>query len=168
MGFNSGFKCLIVYVKITECCLLVLSVCNKQIVSYLHVTRMWCLQVGHEKRPFYTIEMEHNNFKQIGDRMYQFVGKFKLYGTILGVFIDSQTVWLVWARDAFEMLHMWECFVASSGRKKGYNNECFRYTRVPKLTPNIAPCGVTLSSTCRCTEFHRVKNANLRHPSAMC
>ena len=22
--------------------------------------------------------------------------------------------------------------------------------------------------TCRCTEFHRVKNANLRHPSAMC
>jgi len=33
---------------------------------------------------------------------------------------------------------------------------------------NIAPCGVALRRTCRCTEFHRVKNANLRHPSAMC
>ena len=30
------------------------------------------------------------------------------------------------------------------------------------------PCGVALRRTCRCTEFHRVKNANLRHPSAMC
>jgi len=27
---------------------------------------------------------------------------------------------------------------------------------------------VVLRRTCRCTEFHRVKNANLRHPSAMC
>ena len=27
---------------------------------------------------------------------------------------------------------------------------------------------VALSRTCRCTEFHRVKNANLRHPSAVC
>jgi len=28
---------------------------------------------------------------------------------------------------------------------------------------------VALRRTCRCTEFHRVKNANLRHPSAaMC
>jgi len=26
---------------------------------------------------------------------------------------------------------------------------------------------VALRRTCRCTEFHRVKNANLRHPSAM-
>jgi len=26
---------------------------------------------------------------------------------------------------------------------------------------------VALSRTCRCTEFHRVKNANLRHPSAV-
>jgi len=33
---------------------------------------------------------------------------------------------------------------------------------------NIPPCGVALRRTCRCTEFHRVKNANLRHPSAMC
>ena len=33
---------------------------------------------------------------------------------------------------------------------------------------NIPPCGVTLRRTCRCTEFHRVKNVNLRHPSAMC
>jgi len=24
---------------------------------------------------------------------------------------------------------------------------------------------VALRRTCRCTEFHRVKNANLRHPS---
>ena len=29
------------------------------------------------------------------------------------------------------------------------------------------PCGVALSRTCRCTELHRVKNANLRHPSAV-
>jgi len=27
---------------------------------------------------------------------------------------------------------------------------------------------VALRRTCRCTEFHRVKNANLSHPSAMC
>jgi len=27
---------------------------------------------------------------------------------------------------------------------------------------------VALRRTCRCTEFHRVKNANLRHPSVMC
>jgi len=27
---------------------------------------------------------------------------------------------------------------------------------------------VALRRTCRCTEFHRVKNANLRHPSAVC
>jgi len=27
---------------------------------------------------------------------------------------------------------------------------------------------VALRRTCRCTEFHRVKNANLRQPSAMC
>jgi len=27
---------------------------------------------------------------------------------------------------------------------------------------------VALRRTCRCTEFHRVRNANLRHPSAMC
>jgi len=27
---------------------------------------------------------------------------------------------------------------------------------------------VALRRTCRFTEFHRVKNANLRHPSAMC
>jgi len=27
---------------------------------------------------------------------------------------------------------------------------------------------VALRRTCRCTEFHRVKNVNLRHPSAMC
>jgi len=27
---------------------------------------------------------------------------------------------------------------------------------------------VALRRTCRCTEFRRVKNANLRHPSAMC
>jgi len=27
---------------------------------------------------------------------------------------------------------------------------------------------VALRRTCICTEFHRVKNANLRHPSAMC
>jgi len=27
---------------------------------------------------------------------------------------------------------------------------------------------VALRRTCRCTEFHRVKNANLRHSSAMC
>jgi len=27
---------------------------------------------------------------------------------------------------------------------------------------------VALRRTCRCTEFHRVKNANLRHPSTMC
>jgi len=27
---------------------------------------------------------------------------------------------------------------------------------------------VALRRTCRCTEFHRVKNANLRHQSAMC
>jgi len=27
---------------------------------------------------------------------------------------------------------------------------------------------VALRRTCRCTEFHRAKNANLRHPSAMC
>ena len=27
---------------------------------------------------------------------------------------------------------------------------------------------MTLRRTCRCTEFHRVKNANLRHPPAMC
>jgi len=27
---------------------------------------------------------------------------------------------------------------------------------------------VALRRICRCTEFHRVKNANLRHPSAMC
>jgi len=27
---------------------------------------------------------------------------------------------------------------------------------------------VALRRTCRYTEFHRVKNANLRHPSAMC
>jgi len=27
---------------------------------------------------------------------------------------------------------------------------------------------VALRRTCRCTEFHRVKNANLLHPSAMC
>jgi len=27
---------------------------------------------------------------------------------------------------------------------------------------------VALRRTCRCTEFHCVKNANLRHPSAMC
>jgi len=27
---------------------------------------------------------------------------------------------------------------------------------------------VALRRTCRCTEFHRVKNANLHHPSAMC
>jgi len=27
---------------------------------------------------------------------------------------------------------------------------------------------VALRRTCRCTEFYRVKNANLRHPSAMC
>jgi len=27
---------------------------------------------------------------------------------------------------------------------------------------------VALRRTCRCTEFHRIKNANLRHPSAMC
>ena len=33
---------------------------------------------------------------------------------------------------------------------------------------NIPPCGVALRRTCRCTEFHRVKNANLRHPSAVC
>jgi len=26
---------------------------------------------------------------------------------------------------------------------------------------------VALRRTCRCTEFHRVKNANLRHPSAV-
>ena len=32
---------------------------------------------------------------------------------------------------------------------------------------NIPPCGVALWRTCSCTEFHRVKNANLRHPSAM-
>ena len=32
---------------------------------------------------------------------------------------------------------------------------------------NIPPCGVALRRTCRCTEFHCVKNANLRHPSAM-
>jgi len=32
---------------------------------------------------------------------------------------------------------------------------------------NISPCAVALRRTCRCTEFHRVKNANLRHPSAM-
>ena len=29
-------------------------------------------------------------------------------------------------------------------------------------------CGVALRRTCRGTELHRVKNANLRHPSAMC
>ena len=33
---------------------------------------------------------------------------------------------------------------------------------------NIPPCGWALRWTCRCTEFYRVKNANLRHPSAMC
>jgi len=27
---------------------------------------------------------------------------------------------------------------------------------------------VALRRTCRCTEFHHVKNANLCHPSAMC
>jgi len=27
---------------------------------------------------------------------------------------------------------------------------------------------VALRRTCRCTEFHRVKNTNLRHPSAVC
>jgi len=27
---------------------------------------------------------------------------------------------------------------------------------------------VALRRTCRCTEFHRFRNANLRHPSAMC
>ena len=32
---------------------------------------------------------------------------------------------------------------------------------------NILSCGVALRRTCRCTEFHRVKNANLPHPSAM-
>jgi len=26
---------------------------------------------------------------------------------------------------------------------------------------------VALRRTCRCTEFHRVKSANLRHPSAV-
>jgi len=26
---------------------------------------------------------------------------------------------------------------------------------------------VALRRTCRCTEFHRVKNTNLRHPSAV-
>jgi hypothetical protein len=30
---------------------------------------------------------------------------------------------------------------------------------------NIPSCGVALRRTCRCTEFHRVKNADLRHPS---
>jgi hypothetical protein len=30
---------------------------------------------------------------------------------------------------------------------------------------NIPSCEVALRRTCRCTEFHRVKNANLRHPS---
>jgi len=30
---------------------------------------------------------------------------------------------------------------------------------------NIPPCGVVLRITCRCTEFHRVKNANMHHPS---
>ena len=29
---------------------------------------------------------------------------------------------------------------------------------------NIPPCGVALRRTCRCTEFHRVKNANLPPP----
>jgi len=33
---------------------------------------------------------------------------------------------------------------------------------------NIPPCGVALRRTCRCTELHRVENANLRHPSAVC
>ena len=33
---------------------------------------------------------------------------------------------------------------------------------------NIPPCGVAVRRTCSCTESHRVKNANLRHPSAMC
>jgi hypothetical protein len=33
---------------------------------------------------------------------------------------------------------------------------------------NIPLCGVALRRTCRCAEFHRVKNADLRHPSAMC
>jgi hypothetical protein len=33
---------------------------------------------------------------------------------------------------------------------------------------NIPLCGVAQRRTCRCTEFHRVKNANLPHPSAMC
>ena len=33
---------------------------------------------------------------------------------------------------------------------------------------NIPPYWVALRRTCRCTEFHRVRNANLRHPSAMC
>ena len=32
---------------------------------------------------------------------------------------------------------------------------------------NILPCGVALRRTSRCTEFHRVKNANLRHPSTV-
>jgi len=27
---------------------------------------------------------------------------------------------------------------------------------------------VALRRTCRCTEIHRVKNADLRHPPAMC
>ena len=30
---------------------------------------------------------------------------------------------------------------------------------------NIPPCRVALRRTCRCTEFNRVKNANLRHTS---
>ena len=33
------------------------------------------------------------------------------------------------------------------------------------ISGNIPPCGVTLMRTCRCTEFHRVKNSNLLHPS---
>ena len=32
---------------------------------------------------------------------------------------------------------------------------------------NIFSCGLALRRTCRCTRFHRVKNANLRHPSAV-
>ena len=32
---------------------------------------------------------------------------------------------------------------------------------------NVPTCGVALRRTYRCTEFHRVKNANLRHPSAV-
>ena len=115
---------LIVYVQMTEYCLLVLFVCNKQVISYWHVTGMWCDQVGRKKRRVYTIEMDLNNFKQIGDRMYQFVGKFKPHGIILGVFIDSQTVAIGLSKGRVLDRTYVGVFCGIFRYEKSYNSEC--------------------------------------------